>query len=135
MLIESGARLEPREGEDHWTTYYSYGRLVGIMTALEALELLISVGADINTKVDDYSRTLLEIAAARGSTGAIGFLLDKGVPMKHSQSLYDTEEVLSTPLHEVARSVRDVAVKLLLERGLWQIWRRGRRAILLYYTL
>ncbi len=45
----------------------------------QALELLISAGADVNTRqLSDSNHTLLKIAAGRGSVGAVGFLLDRG---------------------------------------------------------
>jgi ankyrin repeat protein len=79
--------------------------------------LLVRAGADIHTrKLDQYNHTLLQVAAGRGAIGAVGFLLDRGVPMNWSDDP-ESQEVNGTPLHGAAANGRHQVVEFLLSRG------------------
>ncbi|KAK3899303.1 ankyrin [Staphylotrichum tortipilum] len=115
LLVERGAALEGRPGADGWTPYL-LTEICRDYDSPEALSLLASIGADIHTtQLDDYQRPLLQVAAGRGAIGAIGFLLDRGVPMNYTSG-YDGCHINGTPLHSAAANGRHQAVKLLLSR-------------------
>ncbi|KAK4042792.1 ankyrin [Parachaetomium inaequale] len=60
-------------------------------------------------------------AAGRGAVGAVGFLLDRGIPMNHTSGqdngTQDDEPVNGTPLNWAAENGRFQVVRLLLSRG------------------
>ena len=120
LLVEHGARLETFEGRDVWISYILM-EVCWDYDSPEVLQLLISVGADVYTRqLDDWNRTLLQIAATRGSAKSVSFLLDRGVPMNYSWGARGgsgEDGIDGTPLHGAAAQARNEVVRLLLERG------------------
>ncbi|KAL2136170.1 hypothetical protein VTI74DRAFT_5223 [Chaetomium olivicolor] len=116
LLVERGAALETTSGVDEWTSHLLI-EICRDYDTPEALSLLVRIGADIYTrKLDDCNRSLLQVAAGRGAIGAVGFLLDRGVPMNYTGP-QDGRDVNGTPLHWAAANGRHQVVRLLLSRG------------------
>ena len=124
LLIERGGALETPEtaerlrlssGRSYWARYLLF-EVCRDYDSPEALGLLVQIGADMHTKeLVGSDRTLLQVAAERGAIGAVGFLLDRGVPMN-----YDSDPGSSggrTPLHSAAANARHQVVQFLLDRG------------------
>ena len=117
LLVERGAVLEILSQPSVWATSYFLTEVCRDYDSPEALGLLARIGADIHTRrLDDWGRTLLQVAAGRGAIGAVSFLLDKGVPMNYT-NLYEDRRVNGTPLHWAAANGRHQVVRLLLSRG------------------
>jgi ankyrin repeat protein len=118
LLIERGAALG---SHIRWVEYWEPHLLIEVCRdydSPEALGLLASIGADIHTRrLDDQSRTLLQVAAGRGAIGAARFLLDNGVPMNSNDYQEPEGPVNGTPLHWAAANAQHSVVQLLLSRG------------------
>ncbi|KAH8889202.1 ankyrin [Thozetella sp. PMI_491] len=127
ILSEHGAKLEGPGVVDGWEwTTHILAEVCWDCDCPEALDLLISIGADVYTRETSlHYLTLLETAASRGCTGAVGLLLDRGVPMKYDWIAYGGQKVTDgnrskvdeTPLHVAALNARSEVVRLLLGRG------------------
>ncbi|OIW32727.1 ankyrin [Coniochaeta ligniaria NRRL 30616] len=117
LLVERGAALESTPGADNWTSYI-LTEVCRDYDSPEAMGLLVRIGADMHTRrLDQWSRTLLQVAAGRGAVGAVGFLLDRGVPMNYVGETAEDGVVNGTPLHYAAQKGRHQVVRLLLSRG------------------
>ena len=119
LLVERGAVLDlPRFS--FWVSHL-LTEVCRDYDSPEALDLLARAGADIYTQqLDDYGRTLLQVAAGRG-VGNVRFLLDRGVPMNYtcSQDLLPQNDVPinGSPLNWAAENGRCQVVQLLLDHG------------------
>ncbi|KAB5525556.1 ankyrin repeat-containing domain protein [Coniochaeta sp. 2T2.1] len=116
LVVERGAALESTPGADEWTSYILI-EVCRDYDSPEAIGLLVRIGADLHTrKLDQDNRTLLQVAAGRGSVGAVAFLLDRGVPMNYLEEP-EGGPVNGTPLQTAAENGRQQVVRLLLSRG------------------
>lgn len=118
LLVERGAGLdsEPRPNYGYWARCLLI-EVCRDYDSPEAMELLVRIGADLHTRERDQDgHTLLQVAAGRGTLGAVSFLLDSGVPMTYVGGPED-EDANGTPLHTAAEKGRHQVVSLLLNRG------------------
>ncbi len=116
LLVERGAVLEIAPRHHYWVSHLLI-EVCRDYDSPEVLDLLVRIGADIYTReLDDFHHTLLQVAAGRGAVGAVGFLLDRGVPMNHTSGQHD-DPINGTPLHWAAANGRFEVVRLLLSRG------------------
>ena len=119
LLVARGAALEAKTFIDYWAEHLLI-EVCPDYDSLEALPLLMEIGADIHFRqLDDFkfNRTLLQAAAGRGAIGAVRFLLDHGVLMNYHNPLEDREAINGTPLHWAAGNAQYEVVQLLLSRG------------------
>jgi ankyrin repeat protein len=106
LLIEHGADMNGRGNADYTPLHRASwnGRL-------EAGQLLLNRGADIDDQDDYFKRTALICAAICGHAEFARMLLERG-------AMIDPRDVLGrTPLHCAAANRRTEVVRLLLERG------------------
>ncbi|KAK4035407.1 ankyrin [Parachaetomium inaequale] len=118
LLVERGAVLERFPMHKYWASHL-LTEVCRDYDSPEALDLLVRIGADIYTRqLDDFHRTLLQVAAGRGAIGTVRFLLDRGVPMNYTNDLYGRHDTVNgTPLNWAAENGRSEVVRLLLSRG------------------
>jgi ankyrin repeat protein len=78
---------------------------------LDAVELILKKGADINAKNKVKGETALHIAAKLNDTDIAKFLII------HGADIHSVDTLTNTPLHKAAKSGQAAMVKLLVDAG------------------